>query len=101
MRKKAPERKQIKKIIIKKTQKNITPAKKKYIYILDATQLPFLASDCLLRRLDHRSSEASVYRREAAVVARHRAGRPDGGRGAGGVLFMTGSFEREGESIVF
>ena len=62
------------------------------------------------RRLHHRLSgrgpnqrppEASVHRREAAAVASLDRGRPDGGRGAGGVFFMTGDFERDGKSIVF
>jgi len=50
---------------------------------------------------DPRPSQADVCGGEAAAVTRLRAGRPDGGRGAGGAFLMSGDFVRRGKSIVF
>jgi len=49
----------------------------------------------------YRSSQSDVCGGEAPAVPFLRAGRARGGRGAGGVFFMTGDFERDGKSIIF
>ena len=52
-------------------------------------------------RFGYAVHEADVRGGEAPARPSLHRGRPDGGRGAGRVFFMTGDFEMNGKSIVF